>query len=112
MISTEQIAHDLAMVYVVNRHRAEVTGQFDVQTSGDREVTGDGHVETERLPDVDATRTVQVGTGERYFFGLFERTRGVNTGEYHVDPVFREMADDYRKAHARFLELLSDGSTS
>lgn len=111
MLSSDQIAHDLAMVYLVNRYGAEVSGDFDVETSygDDREVSGSGSVETERLPNVGATRTTRVGTGERYFFKLFEKTKEVDTGEFLVDSVFVQMINDYREAHARFLELLTRG---
>jgi hypothetical protein len=104
MISKESIAHDLAMAYVNNRHGAEVSGQFSVDTWDDK-VSGSGAVETSRLPDVDAIRMVKVGTGEKYFFGLRERAELVEDG-YAVDSVFREMIEDYRTAYARFLELL------
>jgi hypothetical protein len=105
MISSEQIAHDLALAYVINRHGAEVTGEFDVSTY-ERDVSGSEKVETERLPDVDQPRMVRVGTGERRLFGLVDKTKIVDSGEYAVDAVFNRMIDDYRRAYARFLELL------
>ena len=104
MISKEQIAHDLAMAYVNNRYGAEVTGQFTVDTWDDK-VSGSGTVGTTRLPDVDEIRTVKVGTGEKYFFGLRERTESVEAG-YAVNGVFEEMIRDYYTAYSRFLELL------
>jgi hypothetical protein len=104
MISKEQIAHDLAMAYVNNRHGAEVSGEFSVDTWDDS-VTGSGTVETARLPDVHKIRMVEVGTGEKYLFGLFERKESVEAG-YEVNSVFEEMIEDYRNAYTRFLELL------
>jgi hypothetical protein len=104
MISKEQIAHDLAIAYVNNRHGAEVSGQFSVDTWDDK-VSGSATVETSRLPDVDTIRMVEVGTGEKYFFGLRERTESVEAG-YAVNRVFEEMIEDYRTAYSRFLELL------
>src|SRR4051812_4311581 len=105
MISNEQVAHDLALAYVVNRYGAEVTGEFSV-TTHDGDVSGSGTVRTERLPDVDEVRMVRVDTGEKRLFGLVEKTKLVDSGEYAADAVFIKMVDDYRSAYARFLGLL------
>lgn len=104
MTTKDQIAHDLAIAYINNRYGAEVSGEFSVST-WERDVTGSGQVETERLPDVNEIRRVRVGTGERHFFGLRERKTWAESG-YEVDPVFANMIDDYYDAHARFLALL------
>jgi hypothetical protein len=106
MISNEQVAHDLALAYVINRYGAEVTGQLDVSTSNG-DVSGSGEVTTQRLPGVDEARMVRVQTGEKRLFGLVEKTKLVDSGEYAVDAVFIKMIDDYRNAYARFLELLA-----
>ena len=106
MVNNEQIAHDLAMVYLGNRHGAEVEGEFEVSTSGD-DVTGSGEVWTERLPEVDSTRKKRVGTGERHLLGLREKKKWIDTGEYEVDEHFQEMIKDYYAAYSRFLELLA-----
>ena len=105
MISNEQVAHDLALVYVINRYGAEVTGELNVSTyEGD--VTGSGTIKTERLPDVDEARMVRVETGEKRLFGLVEKTKLVDSGEHAVDAVFIRMIDDYHSAYAKFLALL------
>ena len=68
MISKEQIAHDLAIVYLTNRYGSEVVGSFDV--SGGREsVSGYGSVETIRMPDIDEERIVKMKTGNKKSFG-------------------------------------------
>lgn len=103
-ISKEQIAHDLAMVYVSNRHGAEVTGDFSVSTSNG-DVTGWGSVETRRLPHTSKVRRIKVPTGEKTFMGLLEKKKSVDAG-YEVDEVFDEMIADYYDAYSRFLELL------
>ncbi|MGN7227402.1 hypothetical protein ACTHQW_13780 [Dietzia maris] len=115
MIPKEQVAHDLAIVYLNNKYGVRVTGSFSINSSTDtmsdavREVTGDGSVTTEYLPDVDEPETVWVGTGERWFWGRGpEKKRRVPTGNFVVDPHFRSMAQDYYKAYSRFLELLDD----
>jgi hypothetical protein len=107
MLNKEQIAHDLAIAYVNNRHGAEVSGEFSVDT-WDEKVSGSGRVETSRLPDVGAIRMVKVGTGEKYFFGLREKTELAEAG-YAVNSEFEEMIEDYRAAYSRFLELLECG---
>jgi hypothetical protein len=104
MLTKEQIAHDLAIAYVNNRHGAEVSGDFSVDTSDDK-VSGSGSVETSRLPDVDAIRMIKVGTGEKYFFGLREKTELVEAG-YAVNGIFEKMIEDYHTSYSRFLELL------
>lgn len=112
-IPKEQIAHDLAITYLNNRYGVVVKGSFSVDSTTDYEtdavsdVTGEGSVETEFLPDLDEIETVSVETGERHLFGLGPRkTRLEQTGRYEVDPHLRRMIADYHKAYARFLELL------
>lgn len=111
MTTSEQLAHDLAMVYLVNRYSAGVVKDLNGDSSpfDDGAGTGRGRIDTERLPDVDAQKTTRVGTGEhgRFLFWRFEKRLEVETGEYHVDPIFQLMINDYRKAHARFLQLLT-----
>ena len=104
MITNEQIAHDLALVYLVNRYGPEVDGEIEV-SDGD----GTGSVDTERLPDVGARKTMKVATGERGRFLLwrYDKTAEVDTDEYRVDPVFRRMILDYHEAYSRFLELIN-----
>ena len=104
MISKEQVAHDLAMAYGNNRYGPEVSGEFSVDSLGD-DVSGSGAVETSRLPDADAIRTIKVGTGEKFFFGILEKKESVEAG-YAVDAVFQAMIEDYCTAFSRFLELL------
>ncbi|GLJ80854.1 MULTISPECIES: DUF2510 domain-containing protein [Microbacterium] len=118
-MSREQIAHDLAIAYLNNRYGPEVTGEFSVTAdqdwSGDSprvtDVTGSGEVRTENLPRVDKIRMdrVEVRTGERGFFGLGPEkvsTVEVDSGEFEVDPVFKNMIRDYFEAYFRFVELL------
>ena len=107
MISPEQIAHDLAMVYVHNRHGAEVVGELSVDTWGE-DVVASGRVDTERLPGVNSKKTERVPTGEKRFFGLVDKKELVELDEFEVDDVFRDMLRDYRAAYTRFLSLISD----
>ncbi|MDR0481713.1 MAG: hypothetical protein LBH13_00910 [Cellulomonadaceae bacterium] len=118
MPAKEQIAHDLAMVYVVNRHGAAVTGSFEV-SSDDDGVEGDGSVKTERLPDVGTINYRSEGTGKyetrtggflwnKYEFEV-ELTVDVPDGRV-VDTAFEAMIEDYIAAYARFLHLLGERS--
>lgn len=104
MIDRRQIAHDLALVYVHNRHGADVTGNFEVSTLND-EVSGEGEVRTRRLDDVGKIRMKKVGTGETHMWGLLEKKRWVEDG-FEVDRTFELMLDDYLAAYERFITLL------
>jgi hypothetical protein len=106
MIDKNQVAHDLAMAYINNRYGAEVSGEFSVETWND-EVSGSGTVRTERLPGVDKVHMIRVGNGEKYFFGLRERTELVESGQgYEVDSISERMIEDYYNAFTRFHVLL------
>lgn len=107
MIRPEQIAHDLALVYVHNRHGAEVAGELSVDTWGE-DVIAAGRVETERLPGVNSKKAERVPTGEKRFFGLVDKKELVELDEFEVDEVFRAMLRDYHAAYSRFLSLISD----
>lgn len=104
MIDGHQIAHDLALAYVYNRHGVEVTGDFEVSTFQD-EVSGAGNIRTERLPDVDEIQMKKVGTGKSQFWGLLEKKEWVEGG-FKVDRTFERMLDDYFAAYERFTRLL------
>lgn len=108
MISKEQIAHDLAIVYLTNRYGAEVVGSFDV--SGDREsVSGYGSVETLRMPEVDEERIIKDKTGNKKGFGPFKYNEKVKVADgYKVDRIFTEMIQDYKDAYTKIIELLSE----
>lgn len=47
MVSKEQIAHELAMVYMNNKYGINIRGNFHLN-DGD----GNGNVETDHFPDV------------------------------------------------------------
>lgn len=81
MISKEQIAHDLAMVYMKNRYGIDVTGSFSIN-EGD----GTGVVTTERLPHTTEAAYAKVKTGEKGLFGI-EKKEKVRSGE-KVDNLF------------------------
>lgn len=104
-MTNDQLAHDLAMVYLNNRYGADVVGRFSVSTfEGD--VSGSGSVETDRLPNVDKVLIERVPTGEKRF-GIFDKTVAVESG-YEVDATFNNIISDYFVARDRFTVLLAD----
>ena len=107
MPTREQIAHDLALVYLANRFAVDVRGDFEVSTDSDGDTTGTGSVWTENLPHVSRHRTKRVGTGDRHLWGLGpEKKVTVDTDEYEIDDTFAEMIAEYRLAYERILALL------
>ena len=65
MISKEQIAHDLTMIYLENKYEIHVTGELYI--SGD---SGNGTISTEHFPSVSEPDYIKVKTGEKGMFGL------------------------------------------
>ena len=106
MISKEQIAHELTMIYMNNRYGVDISGTFDVSTWDDLKVSGSGSVKTDRFPSVKKSKYIKVGTGEKGFLG-FEKKKSVESG-YEVDGIFTEMIEDYYQAYSRFLQLLKE----
>lgn len=101
MISKEQIAHDLTMIYMKNRYGIDISGDFSI-TDG----SGSGTIVTEHFPSTSEPHYIKIGTGEKGFLGL-ERKRKVESG-LKVDVLFEEMVDSYIKAYTHFLRLLSE----
>ena len=110
MISKEQIAHELTMVYLSNRYGVDVKGDFIVNSSSsDQNITGvigSGSVETNHFPKTKDPKFIKVRTGEKGFLG-FEKKEMVQSG-FLVDDIFSDMVDDYYSAYIRFLKLLED----
>ena len=99
MISKEQIAHDLAIVYLQNRYGVNLRGDFSVNDG-----TGIGSLETEHFPSASEPRYVKVPTGEKGFLGL-ERKERVKSGN-KADALFKEIFQDYGAAYSFFYEML------
>ena len=99
MITKEQIAHDLTMVYLNNRYGINVDGDFSVM-DGD----GRGHIDTEKFPSVLEIKYKKVGTGERGFFGFEKQTR-VQDG-YESDDIIDELIKEYHQTYNRILSRL------
>jgi len=98
MPTREQIAHDLAIVYMHNRYGAGVEGFFNF--TGEN---GNGSVSTQRLPGPEQVKYRSVPTGERGFMGL-QRKQRVEDGRA-VDEIFAAMLAEYRQAYRVFLEM-------
>ena len=100
MISKEQIAHDLTIVYLRNRYGIDIGGSFHV-SSGD----GSGDISTDHLPSTTQERYIKVKTGEKGLFGI-EKKQKISDG-LEIDTLFPEIVCEYKHAYNRFYELLS-----
>ncbi len=102
MIAKEQIAHELAMIYMSNRYAIDISGTI----SGDEDSVV-GFISTEHLPGTQKEKTKRVKTGEIKKIGpiKIEKKETVSDG-YKVDSIFSEMVDEYYAAYNKFLELL------
>ena len=99
MISKEQLAHDLTMVYLNNRYGINVDGDIHV-SDGD----GSGSIQTERFPSVFEIRYKKVGTGERGFLG-FEKKVMVEDG-YASNDIIDALIEEYHQTYNRILSRL------
>jgi len=106
MINKEQIAHDLALVYLNNRFGPEITSDFEVYSFEADDVRSRGSVDTERLPELMTVATKQVPTGEKTRWLKNPVTKTVEDG-YEIDPIFLNMIQVYQQAYNRILLLLN-----
>ena len=100
MISKEQIAHDLTIVYLNNRYGIDVGGYISV-SDGD----GRGDVSTEKFPDISEINYKKVGTGERGFLGIEKKVK-VEDG-YKADSIIDDMIEEYYQVFSRILSRLN-----
>lgn len=99
MVSKEQIAHDLTMVYLSNRYGINVDGSVYISDG-----QGHGQIDTEKFPAVSKVKYKKVGTGERGFFG-FEKQVRVEDG-YESDDIIDELICEYYQTYSRILTRL------
>jgi hypothetical protein len=99
MISKEQLAHDLTMVYLNNRYGINVTGNFHV-SDGD----GGGNITTATFPCVSDIKYKKVGTGEKGFLG-FEKKVKVEDG-YKADYIIDKLINEYYQTYERMLNRI------
>lgn len=99
MISREQIAHDLTIVYLNNRYGISVEGDISV-----RDGDGRGNITTQKFPDVAQIKYIKVGTGEKGFLGI-EKKVEVEDG-YIADGIIDEMIKEYYQVYSRILNRL------
>jgi len=95
MISKEQIAHDLTMVYLNNRYGVKVEGYL-----GD----GSGYIDTKKFPHITEIKYKKVGTGEMGFLGLEKKVK-VEDG-YQSDDIIDELLCEYYQTYNRILKRL------
>ena len=100
MISKEQIAHDLTIVYLNNRYGINVEGYISVND-------GDGHgdITTKTFPDISEINYIKVGTGEKGFLGLEKKVK-VEDG-YKADSIIDDMIKEYYQVFSRILSRLN-----
>lgn len=100
MISKEQIAHDLTMIYMKNKYGIDIAGDFSM--SGEY---GSGTVTTKHFPSASEPQYIKVGTGEKGLLGI-ERKKKIQSGNI-VDNLFEEMVENYYEAYSHFYQILS-----
>ncbi|GEM_PF-1787262 len=105
MLSKEQIAHDLTMVYMHNMYGIDVTGFFSINDGN-----GNGKISTEKLPTIDEMYYKKVKTGEIGWFGI-EKKKKVPAG-YMVDGWLSEMTDVYFQVYTKFYQLVCERAAS
>lgn len=100
MISKEQIAHDLTMVYMKNKYGIDIDGDFSI--NGDY---GSGSVRTNHFASASEPKYIKVGTGKKGLMGI-ERKEKVQSGKI-VDNLFEGMVENYFEAYNHFYQILS-----
>lgn len=109
MISKEQIAHDLTMVFLNNRYGVEVEGDFNVFSDSSDQVvtgiTGIGSVSTKHFPNDNEPNFTKIKTGEKGLFG-FEKTKMVQSG-YLSDDIMKSMIVEYYQVYTHFFNLIN-----
>ena len=100
MVSTEQIAHDLTMVYLNNRYGVNVEGCFSI-SHGD----GSVDVDTKKFPRINEIQYKRVGTGQRGFLGMEKKTK-VEDG-YQSDVIIDELIREYYEIYERIFSKLN-----
>lgn len=101
MISKEQIAHDLTIVYLNNRYGINVSGDFS-SSDGD----GHGSVDTKKFPAVVEMKYKKIGTGERGFLGIEKKVR-VEDG-FLADGIIDKLINEYYQTYERVLSRLDN----
>ena len=99
MVSKEQIAHELTMIYMRNIYGTDITGFFSIN-DGD----GSGTISTEKFPSIDVPKYKKIGTGEKGLLG-FEKKQKIQDG-YAVDDLFAEMTETYLQTYSKFYQLI------
>ena len=97
MISKEQIAHDLTIVYLNNRYGINVEGYFSRD--------GDGDITTKKFPDIFEIKYKKISTGEKGFLGIEKKVK-VEDG-YKADGIIDKMIEEYHKVFSRILTRLN-----
>ena len=99
MITKEQIAHDLTMLYLNNRYGVNIEGHFSI-------LDGDGHgdVVTEKFPSALEIKYKKIGTGEKNLLG-FEKKTKIEDG-FVIDDILDDLVSEYYQIYNRILTRL------
>ena len=95
MMTKEQIAHDLAMVYMHNRYGITIEGSVS---------SGWGEIETKHFPSSSKIEYEEVELESRDIWGL-NKTEKVEKGR-KVDSILQKMYADYQYAYQYFYDLI------
>lgn len=96
MVSKEQLAHELTMLYLYNRYGNLLGGSFS---------NGHGSINTFRFPDASSSDHIAVEKKVKIgFLGL--RTPGMMPSDVVAGEYFKEVVEEYRCAYKQILELL------
>ena len=99
MISKEQIAHDLTMLYLKNRYGIDVRGDFSLVDGN-----GSGSISTRTLPSTAKIKYKYLPTGEKGFLGI-KKTVRVEDG-YEADDVIDQLIMEYHQTYNNILSRL------
>ena len=99
MISKEQIAHNLTIIYLNNRFGVNVEGYISI-SDGD----GGGNITTEKFPHISENKYKKVGTGEKNFLGIEKKVK-IEDG-YQSDNIIDSMIEEYYQIFSRILSRL------
>lgn len=100
MVSKEQIAHDLTMLYLYNRYGTIIHGSSTLNG---------GSVNTVHFPKVTDPKFTWVRKRAKGFLGNIglENEVKVQSG-FAADENFEELVEEYRCTYERFLEALDN----
>ena len=108
MLTKEQIAHDLTMVYLNNYYGIDVSGELSISTYDD-DTSGSGTISTTHLPGVGEKKNTKQGIWKRGFLGREKKTQIDDS--YIIDDFVDELVGNYIKIYTKILRKLNSTTT-